>query len=99
MMDEEIVERLDTVVAILKIAHADAIAATSRRIRADEVYYAPILDSTKTWTPAAKVQAAVKKKGGARSTTSKKIVELIELGFLEKRGGGNSIEYRSTGLI
>jgi hypothetical protein len=45
------------------------------------------------------VQAAAAKKGSARSTTSKKIVELIELGLLEKQGGGKTIEYRSTGLI
>lgn len=97
-MDEEIVERLDKVIALLQLAHADSIDATSNRIRSDKVY-AAILDSTESWTAASKVQAAAKKAGAARSTTSKKIVELIALGLLEKRGGGSTMAYRSTGLV
>lgn len=98
MTDEEVLQRLDRVIALLQMAHADAIEAAHKKIRSDKVY-AAILDSTKNWTAAAKVQAAAKKKGAARSTTSKKVVELLERGLLEKRGGGSTIEYRSTGLV
>jgi hypothetical protein len=98
MDNEELGAKLDKVIALLQLAHADAIEATSKRIRADKVY-AAILDSTKKWTAASKVQAAAKKKGSARSTTSKKIVELIDLGLLEKQGGGSTMQYRSTGLV
>lgn len=98
MADEEIVQRLDKVVAILQIAHADAIERTRTKIRGDKAN-AAILDTTAEWTAAARVQAAATKAGSARSTTSKKIADLIESGMLEKRGAGKSIEYRSTGLI
>ncbi|HZS30345.1 MAG TPA: hypothetical protein VFA37_03745 [Gaiellaceae bacterium] len=97
-MDEEIVERLDQVIALLKIAHADAIETARKRIRADKVY-AAILDTAGKWSSAAKVHTAAKRKGSARSTTSRKIAELIELGLLEKQGGGKTLEYRATGLI
>jgi hypothetical protein len=98
MNSDDIGRKLDAIAAILKLVNHEELSAARQRIRSDKAY-AAILDSTKDWTGAAKVQAAAAKKGSARSTTSKKIVELIELGLLEKQGGGNSIEYRSTGLV
>lgn len=98
MNNDEIGRKLDGIAAILKLVNHEQLDAARDRIRGDKVY-AAILDSTKDWTGAAKVQAAAAKKGSARSTTSRKIVELIELGLLEKQGGGKTIEYRSTGLI
>lgn len=96
--DDEIVRRLDTMIVILKLAYADAIEKARANIRSDKAN-AAILDASKNWTAAAKVQAAAATAGSARSTTSKKVVELIDLGVLEKRGGGNTTEYRATGLI
>ena len=98
MNNDDIGHKLDAIAAILKLVHYEQLDAARKRIRADKIYDT-ILDSTKDWTAAAKVQAAATKKGAARSTTSRKIVELIELGLLEKKGGGNTIEYRTTGLI
>ncbi len=96
--EDEIVQRLDKVIAILQLAHGDAIEESRLKIRSDTTYRA-ILDATRQWAGAARVQAAATKAGAARSTTSRKIAELIELGMLEKKGGGKAIEYRSTGLI
>lgn len=96
--NDDIGRKLDAIAAILKLVHRDELDRARERVRSDKVY-AAILDGTKGWTSAAKVQAAAKKKGSARSTTSKKIVELIDLGLLEKQGGGSTTEYRSTGLI
>lgn len=99
MGNEEIGRKLDSIATILRLVHFEELEAARAKIRGDNVY-AAILDSTKRWTAAAKVQAAAKKKkGSARSTTSRKIVELIELGLLEKQGGGRTIEYKATGLI
>jgi hypothetical protein len=98
MNNDEIGRKLDAIAAILKLVHHEQLGAARQRIRSDNVY-AAILDSTKDWTGAASVQAAAAKKGAARSTTSRKVVELIELGLLEKQGGGKTIEYRSTSLI
>ncbi len=98
MDNDEIGRKLDAIAAILKLVNHEELGAARQRIRSDKVY-AAILDSTKNWAGAARVQAAATKKGAARSTTSKKVAELIELGLLEKQGGGKTIEYRSTGLI
>ena len=98
MTDDQLVRRLDTVIAILKLAHRDAIENVSAKIRSDKAY-AAILDASKDWTSAAKVQAAAAMNGSARSTTSKKIAELIELGLLEKRGGGPTTAYKASGLV
>lgn len=98
MNGDDIGRKLDAIAAILKLVNHEELEAARQRIRSDKVY-AAILDSTRDWTGAAKVQAAAAKNGSARSTTSRKIVELIEFGLLEKQGGGKSIEYRSTGLV
>jgi hypothetical protein len=75
MNNDEIGRKLDAIAAILKLVNHEQLDAARQRIRGDKIY-AAILDSTKDWTGAAKVQAAAAKKGSARSTTSKKIVEL-----------------------
>ena len=98
MNGDDIGRKLDAIAAILKLVNHEELGAARQRIRNDKVY-ATILDSARDWAGAATVQAAAAKKGSARSTTSRKIVELIELGLLEKQGGGKTIEYRSTGLI
>ena len=96
--NDDLGRKLDAIAAILKLVHRDQLEETRATIRSDTTY-AAILDSTKRWTGAAKLQAGAKKKGSARSTTSKKIVELIEMGLLEKRGGGQTTEYKATSLI
>jgi hypothetical protein len=96
--NDDIGRKLDSIAAILKLVHRDELDKARQTIRQDQTY-AAILDSTKGWTGAAKVRAAAAKKGSARSTTSKKIVQLIDLGLLEKQGGGKTVEYKATGLI
>ena len=98
MNGDDIGRKLDAIAAILKLVNHEELEAARQRIRSDKVY-AAILDSTRDWTGAAKVQAAAAKNGSARSTTSRKIVELIEFSIIEKQGDGKSIEYRSTGLV
>jgi uncharacterized membrane protein len=95
---DEILQRLDKVLAILQIANEEAIERVRAKVRSDAAYNA-ILDATKNWAGAVKVMAAAAKVSSARSTTSRKIAELIDRGMLEKRGGGNATEYKSTGLI
>jgi hypothetical protein len=98
-MAEEVIERLDRLTALMRIAHADAIGRTKQTIRSDKVK-AAILDSAKNWTPSGKLSSAVKKKTGTGTSTFKsRVGELLEGGLLEKRGGGPTTEYKATGLI
>jgi Fic family protein len=97
--NEDIVARLDKIASILQLAHRDALESTRVSICADKVN-AAILDATTTFTPAGKLAAAVKKKTNqSPATINRRIATLIELGALEKRGGGPSTQYKTTGLI
>jgi hypothetical protein len=99
MTNEDIGRRLDTIIAILQLAHQGEIESARATIRSDKVNSA-ILDGAKTWTPAGKLTRAVKGNTKQSSATiNRRISDLIALGVLEKRGGGPATEYRSTGLI
>ena len=98
-MSEDVVERLDRITAILRLAHRDAIERTRTEIRADKTN-AAILDASANWVGTAALQAAVmKKSGGKERSVQMRIVDLIAQGLVEKRGGGRNIEYKATGLI
>jgi hypothetical protein len=98
-MTDDVVERLDRITAILRLAHRDAIEHTRIEIRSDKVN-AAILDATAQWAGTASLQATVMKKSGAKErTVQMRIVDLLAQGLIEKRGGGRNIEYRATGLI
>jgi Fic family protein len=99
MTNDDIAQRLDTIIAILQLAHRGEIDATRTEVRADKVN-AAILDATRSWTPAGKLTNAVKTKTKqSPATVSRRINDLLGMGLLEKQGGGPATEYRSTGLI
>jgi DNA-binding FadR family transcriptional regulator len=99
MEDTEVVARLDTIIAILKLANRDAIAAARTEILSDRVNR-EILDRTSKWAGSGSLQTAVAKKSGASTrTVRERIAELADQGLLERRGGGPATEYRSTGVI
>ena len=99
MASDEVLERLDRLTAILRLAHRDAINQARASIRGDKIN-ASILDATAKWSAAAKMQTAVEKKTkAAKRTVQDRIADLLEQGVLEKRGGGPTTEYRATGLI
>jgi Fic family protein len=99
MTNEDLARRLDTIIAILQLAHRDEIESARTTIRSDKVN-AAILDNSKNWTPAGKLTSAVKTKTKQSSATiNRRITDLIADGVLEKQGGGPATEYRSTGLL
>jgi hypothetical protein len=99
MSDQEIIQRLDTLIAIQQLINKEALSAARATIREDKVN-AAILDASSTWVPAGKLQSVVAGKTRAASRTVKRrTADLIALGVLEKRGGGPNIEYKATGLI
>jgi Fic family protein len=99
MTDEDFARRLDTIIAILRLAHREEIETARTTIRADKVR-AALLDGAIDWTAAGKLTSAVKAKTGqSPATINRRITELLDLGLLEKQGGGPATQYRSTGLI
>lgn len=99
MTNEDIARRLDTIIAILQLAHRDEIERARSTIRADKVN-AAILDASKDWMPGGKLATTASgKTRQSYATVNRRINELLAAGVLEKRGGGRSTEYRSMGLI
>lgn len=99
MTDPSVTRQLDTLIALLKLAHRDDIERARDAIRSDSIN-AAVLDGAKRWTAAARLKTVVMKKTRAGSTTvGDRIADLIAMGVLEKQGGGPTTEYRSTGLV
>lgn len=97
--EEEILARLDKLVAIQQLVHREALEGARTSIRSDKVN-AAILDATSKLTPAGKVLAEVKRKTGqSPATINRRIGALMELGLVERQGGGPATQYRSTGLV
>jgi hypothetical protein len=97
--NEDVIERLDRLAAIMQLAYREQIDASRAAIRADKVNEA-ILDGTKKWTAAGTLKTAVTKKTGKGGTTfADRVAELLESGALEKQGGGPTTQYRATGLV
>jgi Fic family protein len=97
--DEAILARLDKLVAIQQLVHREALESARSSIRSDKVN-AAILEATSKLTPAGKVLTEVKRKTGqSPATINRRIGALMELGIVERQGGGPSTQYRSTGLV
>ena len=99
MTNEDVVERLDRITAILQLAHGEAIERARERIRSDKVN-AALMDAATQWTGAKKLQTTVATKTKASTRTiQERIGSLLAHGVLEKRGGGPKTEYKASGLI
>jgi Fic family protein len=97
--NDEILARLDKLVAIQQLVHRGALETARTSIRSDKVN-AAILDATAKLTPAGKVVTEVKRKTGqSPATINRRIGALMELGLVERQGGGPATQYRSTGLV
>jgi Fic family protein len=99
MADDETIRRLDTMIAILRLAYSRQIEETRTKIRADDVSGA-LLDATENDFVGAgelkKTIADATKQ--SEKTVQRRIADLLALGALEKRPTG-AAAYRSTGLI
>ena|SRR6267154_184807 len=99
MSNEDIVQRLDRLIAIQQLVHKDALASARASVREDKTN-AAVLDATSGWVPAGKLkQSVIKKTKQSQPTVERRIAALVELGALDKHGGGGSVSYRTTGLI
>jgi Fic family protein len=99
MMNDDVARRLDTVIAILKLAHHDEIETARATIRANKVD-AAILDLAVEQKGAGELIAAVgRKTKQSPSTIKRRLAELVATGVVERSGAGSSTAYRATGLV
>ena len=96
---EEVVQRLDKLIAIMQIAHKDEIERARTEIVADKID-AAILKATARETSAGKVvKAAASRAKTSERAVQEHVAELVARGLVEKSGGGPATKYRATGLI
>lgn len=99
MTDTETARQLETVIAILKLAHRKEIEEARTTIRADKVN-AEILDRTSDWVSAGRLKTTVMAKTKqSKATVDRRVAALVEQGALERQGAGTAASYRNTGLI
>jgi hypothetical protein len=99
-MSDEVVERLDRLIAMFALVNKTALTQASRELRADKVN-AALLDATEDdWVAAGELATKVGADAGVSSRTVRtRLAELLTAGALRRDGSGPSIRYRSTGLI
>lgn len=99
MADAEVLERLDRIVAILKIANAEAIDAASKRIRGDAVSAAVLEAVAAGPIGAGELRARVSKETGqSERTVARRVASLIAMGALDQSGSGPTVCYQSAGI-
>lgn len=100
MVEEAVVERLDLMIATLKLAHAQEIGNERNRIREDSAS-AAILDATaEEAVKSGDLQKRVVASAGVNArTVRRRLQELVAMGALRQIGSGAATAYRNTGLI
>ena len=100
MAQDGIIKRLDTVISILQLAYRDEIVAARTEIRSDLANAAIMEIADGDFVGAGDLKKRVIAKGGvSKATVSRRILELVSLGALEKQGAGTATCYKTTGLI
>jgi hypothetical protein len=97
---DEILRRLDTMISILRLAHADEIEHAKTKLLSDPVN-AAILRATagSKFVPSGELKAKVRKATKqSEKTVQRRVLELVDTGALETRPTGLAA-YRATGLL
>ncbi len=99
-MSEEIVKRLDHLIAILQLAFQDQIESARQKILADPISSAIIEKASGDWIDAGQLKSAVAAEfRQSERTVSRRIASLISQHVLEQQGLGPKTKYKATGLI
>jgi DNA-binding transcriptional regulator PaaX len=97
--DDQLLERLDLLIALLRISARDALTAERAELLSDPVSRV-VLQSTDAWIPAGELKSrAVRETGQSEPTVKRRIAELVSRGALVRRGAGRTVSYRNSGLI
>jgi hypothetical protein len=100
MGHEDVVQRLDKLLAILQLAHHDAIEAGRAAIRADDLNAAILEAAAKRIAAGDLIRRARRARGApSESTVKRRISALVGRGALERSGAGPSTAYQVTGLV
>jgi hypothetical protein len=99
MAEQEILDRLDLILATLRLAFKPQLDEAKAKIRADKVS-AAILDETDDWIASPELQKRVAASAETSTrTVLNRLPELVAERILSVRGTERKAEYRRTGLI
>ena len=100
MNEAGIERRLDRLIAIMQLAHADAISRARQTVLIDPVNAAVLEVAAEDWVAAGDLKARVAAETRqSERTVVRRIAQLVALGAVEQTGSGSKVGYRSTGLI
>lgn len=101
-MDEfqdEVLQRLDTVIQLLKLGVAEELADVGERLRQDAAHAAILSLCADGWVSSSRIQEVVSKQAKVTDRTVRnRLTELVEAGVVQRRGTSPP-EYRGTGLV
>lgn len=98
-MSDEVVERLDRLIAMFALVNKDALTNAANEVRGDSVK-AAILSIAEDWVAAGEMmQKIAKSESVSERTVRNRVAELLTMRALKRDGSGPSVRYRVTGLI
>ena len=98
--DDAVLERLDLMVATLKLAFSDEIAAKRDQVRSEPVSAAILDEATEKLVTSGELKTKVAAATNVNArTVQRRLQDLVALGALRQNGAGTATAYRSTGLL
>lgn len=99
MTDQQLISKLDHLIALYELVNSEALAAARSALRADPTTSA-ILARAEDWIPAGKLKSEI---AGALSTSEKtvqrRVSELVDRRALVSQRADGGILYKSTGVV
>jgi hypothetical protein len=97
--DDEVLRRLDLLIALTRVGVRDALMRESRALGEDPVS-AALLQQSEEWRPAGELKSlVVRETGQSEPTVKRRIADLVGRGALLRDGAGRSVRYRNSGLF
>lgn len=99
-MTDPVVERLDQILAVLKLSNREALVSAAKELRAEPAKMAVLDACADDWLGAGELTKLVMEKTTlGNSPVRGHIGDLVEAGVLTRQGGGRATQYKSTGVI
>jgi hypothetical protein len=96
MSEEDVIDRLDTLIALLSLAFYESVQQGINSIRQDPVARAILDSAADDWIRSGTLQAnVITQTGSSPRTVQRRLSELSGRQLLATRGGGSATEYRA----
>ena len=98
---EQVIERLDAMLAVLQLAHRDAIERAAAELRADEINDAILEICADEWVGAGEIKQRVRTAVASASdkAVQRRLAQLVARRAIQRRGAAQTTAYRSLGLV